>query len=71
MVYFYNPLPVYTISFLDQGIAPMSGYLGVFTIDINAVCSPEGAVKGKSLSNSPLDQNCVSCDFSFTLLPAD
>ena len=30
-----------------QGIAPLSGYLGVFTIDINAVCSPEGAVYGQ------------------------
>ena len=30
-----------------QGIAPMSGYLGVFAIDINAVCPPEGAVYGQ------------------------
>ena len=30
-----------------QGIAPMSGYLGVFTIDINAVWPPEGAVYGQ------------------------
>ena len=30
-----------------QGIAPMSGYLGVFTIDINAVWPPEGTVYGQ------------------------
>ena len=32
---------------LVQGFAPMSGYLGVFAIDINAVCPPEGAVYGQ------------------------
>ena len=47
---YYGPRPASCLCWfcsLLQGIAPMSGYLGVFTIDINAVWPPEGTVYGQ------------------------